>query len=656
MTLDVLLPLKFDHPFTYNVPKDINVRVGDFVLVPFQNKDIIGVVWGKSGPIKSSIKIKDIKKKFDFASLSKDTLIFLEKFSRYNLVDLGIALKLFIFKKAFIEVSKKKKPEESFEEYSLKKKISFDASQKKAIKILDDQISFDKFSTVLLHGITGSGKTLIYFKKIQDFLEKGYQVLVLLPEIALTNQIKERFKEYFGNYPALWHSDISEKNKRLIWHGIASHKINLVLGARSSLFLPFKKLGLIIIDEEHDQSYKQEDQVIYNARDMAVLMASIKKISVILVSATPSLETYYNTVNKKFSYISLDKRYGDAELPEVKFVDLKKNPPLKSKFISPSIIPELKNILDKGNQILFFLNRRGYSTFVICSKCGYRFNCPHCSVSLIYHKETNKLICHYCDHEASLERKCKDGDNCKLSFYGLGVEKIFEEVKEIFPDKKIELFSSDFIHNDDSTKKIFESIQDGKINIIVGTQLISKGFHFPKLNCIVIVNSDVNFLGNDIRSSEKTYQLMNQLSGRAGREVKNSTVYLQTFEPENQTLKSICDQNILAFYENEISFRERSNLPPFTKLIAFIVSGKNRFDVDECARILKNKIPKMKDALLLGPVSASISLIKGKYRSRLLLKYPQEAFPQKFLKDWLKTIKIKKNISLTVDVDPINFK
>ena len=226
MTLDVLLPLKFDHPFTYNVPKDINVRVGDFVLVPFQNKDIIGVVWGKSGPIKSSIKIKDIKKKFDFASLSKDTLIFLEKFSRYNLVDLGIALKLFIFKKAFSEVSKKKKSEESFEEYSLKKKISFDTSQKKAIKILDDQISFDKFSTVLLHGITGSGKTLIYFKKIQDFLEKGYQVLVLLPEIALTNQIKERFKEYFGNYPALWHSDISEKNKRLIWHGIANHKIN----------------------------------------------------------------------------------------------------------------------------------------------------------------------------------------------------------------------------------------------------------------------------------------------------------------------------------------------------------------------------------------------------------------------------------------------
>ncbi len=656
MTLDVLLPLKFDHPFTYNVPKDINVKVGDFVLVPFQNKDIIGVAWGKSVPIKSSIKIKDIKKKFDFASLSKETLIFLEKFSRYNLVDLGITLKLFIFRKAFKELSNKKKQDVLFNEHKLKKIIKFDESQKKAIRILDNQLSFDKFSTVLLHGITGSGKTLIYFQKIQDFLEKGYQVLVLLPEIALTNQIKERFKEYFGSYPALWHSDISEKNKRLIWHGIASHKINLVLGARSSLFLPFKKLGLIIIDEEHDQSYKQEDQVIYNARDMAVLMASIKKISVILVSATPSLETYYNTINKKFTYISLDKRYGDAQLPEVRFVDLNKNPPLKFKFISPYIIPELKNILDKGNQILFFLNRRGYSTFVICTNCGYRFNCPHCSVSLIYHKETNKLICHYCDHEASLERKCKEENNCKLSFYGLGVEKIFEEVREIFPNKRIELFSSDFIHNDDVTKNIFESIEDGKINIIIGTQLISKGFHFPKLNCIVIVNSDMSFLGNDIRSSEKTFQLMSQLSGRAGREVKNSTVYLQTFEPENQTLKSISDKNILAFYENEISFRERSNLPPFTKLIAFIISGKNRFDVDECARILKNQIPKMKDALLLGPVSASISLMKGKYRSRLLLKYPQEAFPQKFLKDWLKTIKIKKNIALTVDVDPINFK
>ena len=543
-----------------------------------------------------------------------------------------------------------------FRSYSLKKNINFDESQKKAIKILDEKISYNKFSTTLLHGITGSGKTLIYFKKIKDFLEKGFQVLVLLPEIALTNQIKERFKEYFGEYPALWHSDVSEKNKKLIWEGIANNQVNLVLGARSSLFLPFKKLGLIIIDEEHDQSYKQEDQIIYNARDMAVLMASIKNISVILVSATPSLETYYNTVSKKFFYISLDKRYKDAQLPEVKFVDLKINPPLKSKFISPSIISELKNILEKGNQILFFLNRRGYSTFVICSKCGYRFNCPYCSVSLIYHKEIHKLICHYCNHEAPLKRKCKDGEDCKLSFYGLGVEKIYEEVKKIFPDKRIELFSSDFIHNDDEGKKIFENIQDGKTNIIVGTQLISKGFHFPKLNCIVIVNADTNFLGNDIRSSEKTYQLMNQLSGRAGREVKNSIVYLQTFEPENQTLKSICDQNILSFHENEISFRERSNLPPFTKLIAFIISGKNRFDVDESARALKNKIPKMKDTQLLGPVSASISLIKGKYRSRLLLKYPKEAFPQKFLKNWLKTIKIKKNISLTVDVDPINFK
>ena len=236
MTLDVLLPLKFDHPFTYNVPKEISVKVGDFVLVPFQNKDIIGVVWGKSSPIKSSIKIKDIKKKFDFVSLSKDTLIFLEKFSRYNLVDLGIALKLFIFKKAFKELSKKIKQKESFEEYSLKKYISFDASQKKAIKILDEQIAFDKFSTVLLHGITGSGKTLIYFKKIQDFLEKGYQVLVLLPEIALTNQIKERFKEYFGNYPSLWHSDISEKDNVSM---TLSELLKLAYGSKKMVYRDF---------------------------------------------------------------------------------------------------------------------------------------------------------------------------------------------------------------------------------------------------------------------------------------------------------------------------------------------------------------------------------------------------------------------------------
>ncbi len=658
MKLDVLLPLKFDHPFTYSVPKEMNLSIGDFVQVSFRNKDVIGVVWKEGSVLKNTIKIKNIKKKISFPSLTKEKIIFIEKFSKYNLVDIGIVLKLFIYKQALTENSIKKILNEEYEEYydQFDKNISFDENQIKAIKILDEKVLPDSFSTTLLHGITGSGKTLIYLKKIKDFLEKGYQVLVLLPEIALTNQIKEKFKEYFGNYPAIWHSSISEKNKKKIFHGISNQKINLIMGARSSLFLPFKKLGLIIIDEEHDQSFKQDDQITYNARDMAILLSSIQKIPIILISATPSIETYYNTLKKNFSYVSLIKRFNDAELPEIKIIDLKKFPAKKNKFISESIINDLKNKISKKEQILFFLNRRGYSTCVICSKCGHRFQCPNCSVALTFHKENNQLICHYCDYHSSLKKKCKEDGDCQLTFYGLGVEKIYEEVKEIFPDKKIELFSSDFIHEDEKTKKIFENIYNGKIDIIVGTQLISKGFHFPMLNCIVVVNADTNFLGSDIRSSEKTFQLMNQLSGRAGREVKKSIVYLQSFEPESETLKSICDKNILSFYQAEINFREKANLPPYTKLIAFIVSGKNKFDVDEFARILKNKIPLMKNAKLLGPVSASISLIKGKYRSRLLLKYPNSDFPQKILKDWLKTIVIKKNISLTIDVDPINFR
>jgi len=659
MKVDVLLPLKFDHPFTYLNEKDEALEVGDFVLVPFNNKKIVGVIWSlKPSVTKKNIKFRPVFEKLDLQKLSKSKIEFIIRFATYNLIELGLVLKLFIFNPYFQAKNKKKIQENNnFENSKIEKEILLDSTQQKSYEYLTDVIKDKEYSCTLLHGVTGSGKTLIYLKKIKYFLDRGFQVLLVLPEIALTKDMLDRLEEYFNIKPPSWHSLVKQSEKKKIWDGLLNGKINFVVGTRSSLFLPFKNLGLVIVDEEHDQSFKQEEQITYNARDMSILYASIEKIPILLVSATPSLETYYNYKIKKFNYYYISKRYRDVSFPKVKFVDLSKEKLVKPiKFISPSIIDDLKEYLINKKQILFFLNKRGYSNFVICSKCGTRQSCPNCSVYLTYHKEYEKLICHYCDHQASLKNKCNKDGLCNFLFYGVGVEKVYEEIQSIFPKNKIILFSSDFIKNEEDAEEILQKIKSENASIIVATQLISKGFHFPNLNCIVVINSDTSFLGNDVRSSEKTYQLLNQLTGRAGREDNNSIVYLQTHQKENTVLQAISRRDDLSFYDNELNFRKDSNLPPFSKFISIIVSGTNKFDTKAFSLYLKNNFPFIEYAKVLGPVSAPISLLKGKFRSRLLIKYPNDKFPQNELKKWLRSLKLKKNVSISLDVDPISLR
>ena len=655
MNINVLLPIKFDHPFTYSSDPSIKLEKGDYVLVPFRNKEIFGIVWEMGASSPKNIKIKKIISKINFPKLSENNINFIEKFSLYNLSSLGMTLKLFMYEKGLLSLNKIKN-KNNYSEYKITKfkKNNLNNSQKKALNEICKNLKFSRYSTTLVHGVTGSGKTLVYFDIIKKALKENFQVLVLLPEIALTKQIAQRFKDYFGCEISLWHSSIGDKRKKIIWKGVSENKIKLVLGARSAIFLPFKNLKLIVIDEEHDSSYKQDEGVIYNVRDMSILKGSIDKFPVLLISATPSLESYFNSKNKKYFYVSLQERYKNISLPKIEIIDLVKFPADKGKFISNNLILKLKKLINEKNQVLFFLNRRGHSTYVMCYQCKKRLVCPNCSIGLVFHQTSQDAMCHYCDYKTKLNQKCINDKNCDYTFYGLGVEKIFEEVQVIFPDKKIQIFSSDTVNNNVS-ETIIKDIETNKIPILVGTQLISKGFHFPKLNHIVVVNSDTNFLGSDIRASEKNFQLLQQLSGRAGREKNDSIVFLQTNDPNNKILHSLSSTNPEVFYKEELEFRKKAHLPPYSKLISIIVSGKNKFDVEKISNKLRASFSNHLKIKIYGPVTAPIFRIRDKYRMRLLIKYEVSLFPQQFLKNWLNLTLITKDLKLEVDVDPINF-
>jgi len=465
-----------------------------------------------------------------------------------------------------------------------------------------------------LEVITGSGKTLVYFERVRDIVDKGFQALILLPEIALTNQFSRRFKQFFGAEPAIWHSGTSKKNKSIIWKGITEGKVKIVIGARSSLFLPFKNLGIIIVDEEHDVSYKQDEGIAYNARDMAITRASLENIPINLVTSIPSVETYNNIVNKKYHFTKLKKRYKEASLPNFEIINLNTENLKKGSWIANKTIKKVNQYLEKGDQVLFFLNRRGYSPFVICKKCGCKFQCPNCAVNLNFHKKLNKLLCHYCGHKSPLQRICKDMEKCDLLFCGPGVERIFAELKSIYPNKKIEIFSSDTLKKNKSTNTLLKKVEKNKIDILIGTQLISKGFHFPKLNCVVVVDGDFSSHGYDLRAAEKNVQLYHQLSGRAGRAAKISTIYFQTYTPDAEVLLNISKNDPHVFLKKELFLRKEKKLPPFFRLISLIISGKDEQLIIKFATTIKSKLPKLNNVNILGPVLAPITKLRKKYR------------------------------------------
>ncbi len=451
MKVPILLPNIFNHPFTYD-SANLNLKVGDYVEVPFGKNNKCGIVWNEfEKDFKKNVTIKKVLRKLEIPPLSKKTIKFLNWFSEYNMAPRGMSLKLHLLSNEGIELQDKK-IYEKFNLIKIKKNYNLSDEQKIALKELIK--NDNKFKVHVLKGTTGSGKTIVYFNSLKKKIDEGFQGIILLPEIGLTSEFQNKFREFFGFEAAVWHSSITKKNKKIVWNGLATGRIKVVIGARSSLFLPFNNLGIIILDEEHDQSYKQDEGVIYNARDMAISRASFANIPINLVTAVPSLETFDNIKKGKFLHSRLYKRYLDAKLPNHEIINLNKNNLKNSLWISDKTIEKVKNHLNKNDQVLFFVNRRGFAPYVLCKKCLKVHTCPNCSINLVYHKKKENLICHYCGHKKKLIRKCKDNKNCEYAFSGPGVERIYDEVKNIFPEKKITIFSSDTMNKKSSSEII----------------------------------------------------------------------------------------------------------------------------------------------------------------------------------------------------------
>jgi len=651
MKIPILLPNIFNYPFTYK-SSNLNLKLGDYVEVPFGKNKKIGIVWDEfEKNINKKYSIKNVIRKLEIPSLKLETINFFKWFSEYNMVPIGMSLKLHLLSNEAVEIQNNEELKK-YKIYNKTNEIKLSKEQLTSVKAIIE--NDNKFRVHVVQGITGSGKTIVYFNSLKKKINKGFQGLILLPEIGLTGEFQRKFKEFFGFDAAIWHSSITKKNKKIIWNGIATGKIKVLIGARSSLFLPFFNLGIIIVDEEHDQSYKQDEGVIYNARDMAISRASFANIPINLVTAVPSIETFENIKKGKYSHSRLYKRYLDANLPNHEIINLNKSKPKNNSWISEKTLEKVKDHLNRNDQVLFFVNRRGFAPYVLCKKCLKVHTCPNCSINLVYHKKKENLICHYCGYTTKLNRKCNDNKYCEYVFSGPGVERLYEDVKKIFPDKEITIFSSDTM-NKKSSSEILEKIKNNKIQILIGTQLISKGFHFPNLNCIVVVDIDLTLNGYDLRSAEKNLQLYHQLSGRAGRAGKPATVYFQTYNIKSSAISKITNVNPNIFLEKELSLRKRNNLPPFERFISIILSGKNEKKIESFAHRLKEKLDKNLNAKILGPVIAPIFKINKNFRYRILIRSKKTQKIQKTLSNVLNNFKNQKEIKLAVDVDPISF-
>ena len=538
----------------------------------------------------------------------------------------------------------------------LPNRLTFSDAQQQVADALIGQVAAKKYSATLLDGVTGAGKTEVYFEAVAEALRNGQQVVILLPEISLSAQFLERFERRFGVQPALWHSEVSPAQRRTTWAGVAEGKTKVVVGARSALFLPYADLGLIIVDEEHDASYKQEEGVLYHARDMAIVRSHLGNIPVMLVSATPSLESMENVKQGKYKYLNLASRHAGAKMPEMHVIDLKVTPPGRGQFISPPLQKALLQTLEAKEQSLLFLNRRGYAPLTLCRHCGYRFQCPSCAAWLVEHRHHTKMQCHHCGFTQQLPKECPEcHEEDSLAACGPGVERIQEEVQALLPDARTLILASDVITSPKMINDAVRQIEDHQVDVIIGTQIIAKGHHFPSLTCVGVVDADMGLSGGDLRAGERTFQLLHQVSGRAGRGEKPGRVYVQTYMPEQMIMKALIANDRDTFLAAESRERERAGMPPFGRLAALILSCPDELKLDMFCRLLSQKAPRFDDIRILGPAPAPLAFLRGKHRRRFLVKTDKSIALQKFLSEWLSTVKVPSTIQLKIDIDPQSF-
>jgi len=513
-----------------------------------------------------------------------------------------------------------------------------------------------KFAPFLLDGVTGSGKTECYFEAVAEALRLGRQVLVLLPEIALTENFLRRFEARFGVPPVLWHSSLKQSERRRAWRAIVSGEAQVVVGARSALFMPYKALGLVVIDEAHEVSFKQDDGVRYNARDVAVIRARFESVPVILASATPALESLQLAEAGVYQKIDLPDRFGGATLPDVEVLDLRSEMPERGRWLAPRLVQEMTARLERGEQSLLFLNRRGYAPLTLCRHCGYRFQCPNCSAWLVEHRLSRRLACHHCGHELPVPEACPEchtGD-CLVAC-GPGVERIADEVAEVLPEARVAVVTSDTLNSPEKIAEFVAAAEEKLIDVIVGTQIVTKGYHFPELTLVGVVDADLGLEGGDLRAGERTYQQIAQAAGRAGRGEKPGQVLIQTRHPEAAVIAALAAGDRDAFYQAEAEARREAGAPPFGRWAAIIVSSEDEAEARAAARAIGAAAPNLPDVLVLGPAPAPLALLRGRHRHRLLINARRSAKLQDVIREWLAPLDFPQGVRVNVDIDPYSF-
>ncbi len=654
--VEILIPTAVDHGFDYAVPQGMALEAGDIVAVPLGRKAAVGVVWGEGKAKIPAEKLRPVVARYDFPSLSKPMRQFIDWAAWYNCMSKGMVLKMALPIAGIDKDGRIKATVATINKKTIKlAKLS--AVQEAAAENLKNKLP-NGFSVTLLDGVTGSGKTEVYFDVIAEALaaDKNSQVLVLLPEIALSVQWLKRFEERFGFKPVIWNSEITPARRRVSWQAIAKGEARVVVGARSALFLPYPHLKLIVVDEEHDSSYKQEEGVIYNARDMAVARAQFEKLPVILVSATPSLESYYNARQGKYDEVLLPVRHAEAVLPDIEMIDMRREKLGGGNFISQVLRDALLGTIAQGHQAMLFLNRRGYAPLMLCRHCGHRFQCPDCTSWLVMHRTKPRLECHHCNFHMPIPDTCPAcGAKDTLHACGPGVERVLEEVKTFMPEARVAVMTSDSMTTYKEMSETINDMIEKKIDLLIGTQMIAKGHHFADLGAVGVVDADLGLSGGDLRASERTYQLLHQLSGRAGREKIRGKVYLQSFLPEHPVMKALISGDREAFLSAELQARKNASMPPFTRLAAIIVEGAKEEQVIQTARNLASRHSALGTIHLLGPAPAPLYRLRNKYRMRLLLRAGREINLPDYVRGWLETVKIPSSVRVKIDIDPVSF-
>lgn len=653
-TIRVVLPLPVGNGFDYLYTGKYPPTRGSLVDVPFGKKTLTGMVWGAGQGDVAATKLKHIYSVVDTLPVAEATLQFIEWVANYTLTPPGLVAKMMLGGGYKPLKARDQIPITAINPDHHQPELT--GSQAEAAAILAAMVRDQNYAVALLDGVTGSGKTEVYCEAVAEALRRDQQALILLPEIAMTAALIDRFTARFGERPIEWHSELSQKQRRLNWHAIASGKSKFVVGARSALFLPYPALGVIVVDEEHESAYKQEEGVIYQARDMAVVRANLTGIPIVLASATPSLETMQNVEQGKYRHIKLAQRYGKAVMPKVAAVDLRLEKMPVQSYLSTPVIAALEQAVVSGHQAMLFLNRRGYAPLTLCRHCGHRLNCPNCTSWLIEHKASGRLHCHHCDYSSYVPKQCP-ACHAEGSFAacGPGVERVAEEVKRRLPNIRFAIMASDVIDGPKAAEDLVHQMHDHAIDLLIGTQIMAKGYHFPRLTFVGVVDADLGLAGGDPRAAERTFQLLQQVAGRSGRAEDPGTVLLQTTAPDHPVMRALVAGDRDAFYAAEMRERQIYRLPPFSRLASITVSSLDQKDAILAAEDIAAAAPQSDKLRVLGPAPPPFALLRGRHRMRLMVQAGKQVALSSVIRGWIQAVDIARSVKIVVDIDPYSF-